>query len=94
MARDSYFTDGFILGAIVGAVLGVLFAPSEGKETRRSIKRFTKTNEDKIEETREKVEDLIEKTKSSIEQGFENLGSIIDNRKSAKAESETVSGRL
>jgi gas vesicle protein len=31
----------FILGGLIGAVLGVLYAPRPGKETRRSIKKIS-----------------------------------------------------
>jgi gas vesicle protein len=36
--RDMLLT--FILGGLIGAALGVLYAPKSGRETRSSIKKF------------------------------------------------------
>jgi gas vesicle protein len=30
----------FVLGGLIGAALGVLYAPKSGKETRKNIKKF------------------------------------------------------
>jgi len=52
MAKKKSNTGKFVLGAAVGAALGLLFAPKSGKETRRAIK--------------EKASDLLSKTEQTI----------------------------
>jgi gas vesicle protein len=46
---------GFLIGAAVGAVLGLLFAPQSGNETRNKIKDLSKKVEDDVIEGFEKV---------------------------------------
>ncbi len=78
----------FLVGALSGAVLALLFAPKSGKETRAIIKRTIDDNKEVIEKTKETAEDLIEKTKSQIEEMIENVSQVIsekiDNVKSKK----------
>jgi gas vesicle protein len=59
----------FVLGGLVGACLGVLFAPQKGKDTRRKLKAL-------VEEIGEKAEDLIE-------EGKEKYGEIISKSASS-----------
>ncbi|MCX8095805.1 MAG: YtxH domain-containing protein [Caldisericia bacterium] len=35
--RKDNFLGGFLLGMVVGAILGILFAPEKGSETRRIL---------------------------------------------------------
>lgn len=71
----------FILGAAVGAGLGVLFAPKKGSETRKALKS-------KMDELVNKVKDLdsdeikqtIENKLEEIKEGLEDL----DKEKVAK----------
>lgn len=47
------FMNGVVWGAIIGGVLGVLFAPEKGEETRKKVKKL-------IREYKDKGEDYVE----------------------------------
>jgi gas vesicle protein len=49
----------FVVGAIVGAAVALLYAPASGRETRRYLR-------EKAESLRDKAELAIEQTKSRI----------------------------
>lgn len=59
---------GLILGAIIGGVAGLLFAPKVGKETRENVKKVLKDSEIKIKETAEKAKVLGEKAKDKVDE--------------------------
>jgi len=48
----SKFLTGLLIGAAAGAVLGILFAPAKGSETRKKLKQ---KGEDLEEELKEKL---------------------------------------
>ncbi len=50
---------GLILGAAAGAILGILFAPDKGTNTR---KKLSKSGEDLVDDLKSKIDDFIEKT--------------------------------
>ena len=66
MSKDNgkKFLLGAALGAMAGAVAGILFAPKSGKETRKIIV-------DKAKEYGDKGKDALEQGKDVFEQGKE-----------------------
>ena len=82
MAKQSNFLEGIIIGAIVGGIAGVLFAPSPGTETRKKLKNMAAENADLVDTAKDQTEDLIDKTKDAIEQGFSKIKTLIEENKS------------
>ncbi|MFN3966836.1 MAG: YtxH domain-containing protein [Endomicrobiia bacterium] len=60
----------FLLGGIIGACLGILFAPKSGKETREKLRFLIEDLEEKaenwIEEGKDKIENFVSSTKEKI----------------------------
>lgn len=73
--RNSGIILGLLAGAAIGSLLGVLFAPDKGAETRKKVKEKA---EDLKDEALEHYEVLAEKAKegvdslvSNVKQGYE-----------------------
>ena len=65
------------IGLAVGGILGVLFAPDKGSETRKKIKqsgsKLTKTVSDKINVTKTNLDKMKEKYKMNVD-GIDETG--------------------
>lgn len=48
-------TIAFLFGALVGATLGILFAPSSGAETRKKLQELAQKATEKVKETYEEL---------------------------------------
>ena len=68
---------GFIIGALVGATLGILFAPKSGRETREDIARNTDKllvkAKDEYKKAAEKCTDAISGAESFKEYWEEDI---------------------
>lgn len=79
---------GLFIGGVVGVVLGILFAPKSGKETREDLIRKT---DEFLEHAKEGYENAMEKGKTVCETAFQRLK---DLEISAKEKMEEVEGRI
>jgi gas vesicle protein len=84
MSRESHNGTYLILGAFIGVILGLLYAPKTGKETRDIIKNATDNHQDFIDTTKESAEELVSKTKSQVEDLITNLSKAIDEKLAEK----------
>jgi len=83
--------SGLLIGAAAGAILGVLFAPDKGTETRRKIsKKSTDLSDglkEKFNEFVDSVSNRYDDVKESADGLFENGRHVIMNAKQ-KAKNE------
>ncbi|MDR1323161.1 MAG: YtxH domain-containing protein [Candidatus Margulisbacteria bacterium] len=61
------FLEGILLGAVLGGVLGVLFAPQSGVKTRQWLKEVKEDNQDIIDDGVKNVENLVTSAKQIID---------------------------
>ena len=76
--RDSgtSFSMGFIFGLVVGAAIGLLYAPKPGKEVREIIKH-------KAEEVKEKAGEVAEKTVETAAEARKRVEDKLGHREAA-----------
>jgi gas vesicle protein len=55
------FAAGFVMGAVIGAALGILFAPKAGRETREDLRRVSRDLRDKASEKASKLRETGER---------------------------------
>jgi gas vesicle protein len=77
----------FLVGLGIGALLGILFAPKSGEETRDYLSSKADEGRDyaqkKARELRERAEDLIERSKEIMARQKESLSAAVDAGKDA-----------
>ncbi|HEX2694204.1 MAG TPA: YtxH domain-containing protein, partial [Acidobacteriota bacterium] len=86
--KDSHFVDSlvtFVAGAAAGFILGILFAPASGKETRKKIKdQAVKTGEmakEGYEKIAKEAEKGIRVVKEKTGEGMDAIKEFIDKKK-------------
>jgi gas vesicle protein len=68
--KSSDLLKGLFIGGFIGVVLGILYAPKSGKETREDIAR---TTEDLLSKGKEEYEKAVERSKSAYEEAVKRL---------------------
>lgn len=76
-----------VLGAAIGGILGILFAPDKGSETRKKISKkgsdFTDAVKDKFDAIAEKFRKEVEEVKEQAADLAGNGKSVIEGLKTA-----------
>jgi len=77
----------FLVGMGIGALLGILFAPKSGEETRDNLMRRADESRDyaqkKARELRERADDLVERGREAVETGRDSINDAIEAGKGA-----------
>jgi len=68
--KNGDFLKGLLIGGLIGAIAGILYAPKSGKETREDIAR---TTDDLLYRTKDEYEKAIEKSKAAYEAAVKQL---------------------
>ena len=80
----------FLAGLGIGTVIGILFAPRAGEETREMLQaKFDDSREfleRKSRDVREEAEDLLEKGRKTVAKQKENVQSAVNAGKQAYRE--------
>jgi gas vesicle protein len=59
MENTTSTSSGFLSGIVIGAVLGVLFAPKKGAELRGDMTDWTNRGREKTQDLYSKIKDMI-----------------------------------
>ena len=86
----------FLVGLGVGALIGILFAPRSGEETREILSKKAEEGKEyaqrKARELRERAEDLLEKSKEVASRQKDSIAAAVEagreayQREKAKAQ--------
>jgi len=81
----------FLIGATAGFILGILFAPASGKETRKKIGDEIDKGKEKAKEGIDKITKEAEKgirvVREKTQEGIEVIKEFVDRKKSDQAKS-------
>jgi gas vesicle protein len=82
--RNGDLLKGLIIGGLIGAALGILYAPKSGKETREDIARKT---EELLDKAKEEYEKAVTKSKAAYESAVKRFKELEVSAKEKVAES-------
>ncbi|TDE15580.1 YtxH domain-containing protein [Dyadobacter psychrotolerans] len=76
------FVTGLFLGAVIGAVAALLYAPKSGEETRQEIKDLADQQKDNLknqwDRTKEKAADVVNTAKEKLDSVAQKASNSVD----------------
>jgi gas vesicle protein len=99
----------FMTGALVGATIGLLYAPKTGAQTRKNIRKFSERTVNRLDDLQDDireqvsgwvddvgtcVKDSIEAGKKFSSHGYEHVMDVFDNAKKAVEGGKAKIGRM
>lgn len=81
--KNGQLLGAVLLGAAIGGVLGVLFAPAKGSETRNKL---SKKGNDLTDAIKEKYGEIIDKFRHEMEDVKEQANELVANGKAVRDE--------
>ena len=77
----------FLVGLGVGALVGILFAPKSGEDTREYLSKKADEGRDyaqrKAKELRERADDLIERGKDAANRSKDSIAAVVEGAREA-----------
>jgi gas vesicle protein len=87
---DSSQVGSFVIGALVGAGLALLFAPKSGVETQKELKehagRLRGTAEERMREAQKQIEERLDVAREGVHGRVESVKSALDAGREAARE--------
>lgn len=79
--KFGFFASGLLLGGVIGAVVGILYAPDSGKRTRKRIHRKSDELVDDVvkyaQQSRDKAELIVEDGKKRVDELLEESKALL-----------------
>jgi len=89
--RAGDFLKGVLIGGVIGAVMGILYAPKSGRETREDISRKA---EELVAKAKEEYEQALEKSRKTYETAVSRLKKIEETAREKVGELEAKAGTM
>ena len=84
-SKDTLFA--FLLGGVIGAALGILYAPKSGRETRYNLRRMGEEIADTVADLKDEVKDAGRKVyaegKEKVMSGKDKISEAFESGKKA-----------
>jgi gas vesicle protein len=83
----------FILGALVGAAVALLFAPQSGEETQREIReragRLRSAAEEKVRDAQRQIENRLDNARQGLNDGVDAVREAVESGRQAATDART-----
>ena len=97
--RESGGIGAFLLGALLGAGVALLFAPRSGEETQRELKervvRLRDVAGQRVREAQQRMEERLDQTRGQVMDRVDSIRDAVESGRRAATEARTdLEGRI